>query len=173
MNISRGEIRGAAKRARLNEIVYINGERLIADEIGITGKYIYTYAGHPGFTSVAALVKFIQSAPDSAEGPTTPPTKPESIDIGFKTNEQQTDDTINDVNALLDEKVAPEVDGVTEQNKRAIAAFIDDVNRSIGHAPPAIVFGEKKAERRIRSHRRKLRRSGIAKGTPILDTSFA
>lgn len=196
MNISRGEIRGAAKRARLNEIVYINGERLIADEIGITGKYIYTYAGHPGFTSVDALVKFIQAG--AAEGPTTPPTKPdgvdvatnedgvvagsmlhaamnrgkkpEGIDISFETDEQQAADTIDDINALLDEKVVPEVDDLTEQNKLAIAAFIDEVNASIGHAPPATAFGEKKAERRIRSHRRRLRKSGLVKGTPIIDT---
>lgn len=155
MNISRNKIRDAAKRARLGESIYLNGERLTADEIGETGKYIYTYAGHPGFTSVAALVKFIQAA-DVADGPTTPPTKPESPLPGFSAD--ATPDEVTEGSAIA------------EQNKDALANFVDNVNRSIGHASPDTVFGKKKAERRIRSHRRKLRRSGIAKGTPIVNT---
>lgn len=162
MPISRIEIRGAAKRARLNEVVYVNGERLIADEIGETGKYIYTYAGHPGFTSVAALVKFIQAAPDAAEGPTTPPTKPDETGVGIH---------LGDNGPIIDVGVETAEHGIYEMAvtpERVFGPKITLDGPAIGHAPPAIVFGGKKAERRIRRYRRKLRRSGAVKGASII-----
>lgn len=198
MPISRNEIRDAAKRARLNEVVYINGERITADEIGTTGKYIYTYAGHPGFTSVAALVKFIQAvdvadekfrqAMADTEGPTTPPTKPDGagvaihlgdngpiVDVGAETAEHGIYEMAVTPERVFGPKITldgpAEGDRITEQNKRAIAGLVNEITLdgpAIGHAPPAIDFGERKAERRIRSHRRKLRRSGIIKGASII-----
>lgn len=156
MSISRREIREAAVEARRGQVVYVDGERLTAVEIGDTGKYIYSYMDHPGFTSVAKLVEFVQAGAHLAQ-PAEVTYHYRDGDGGFVEGEPPSD-AAGESAYLLD-------------GPFALRAIEDS---SVGHRPATHnkhgkkVFGEKKAERRIRAHRRRLRKSGQAKGISVL-----
>ena len=159
MSISRKEIRDAAANARAGQIVYIDGERLTADQLGDTGKYVYTYMDHPGFTAVSALVEFIQAK-----------AKAESFAYnyrdgqgGYVEGDAPTGGHTDGAGALAEDAA-----GCHYDDHPSIWGQSDALTVATNHAPLDTALSNKRAERRIRSHRRKLRRSGVAKGISVL-----
>ena len=164
MNISRNKIRGFAQAARdegkvVTFSIYALDFHLSSTDSAGRKKGTYELTSIDGGSfktgSIGKLVEYIQALTGvaNAEGPTTPPTNPDVTFERVLPDEQQ-DDDIADLEAT--------VDSLTRD-------FITNVNDSVtNHAPFDSALSFKKSERRIRSHRRKLRRSGIAKGLSVL-----
>lgn len=197
MSISRKEIRDAAQRARAGLVVSIDGERLTAVELGSTGKFVYTYMDHPGFTSVAKLVEFVQAkskaegdyvgppseshpngSDETASAPATIKRRPLGYALCLRCGSRVDSIPLGTEALCAGCKAGSptrlsiggidcgEVTGLTWDGRHVepLEAFIGPTN----HAPLDAALSNKNAERRIRSHRRKLRRSGAAKGISVL-----
>ena len=170
MNISRNKIRGFAQAARdegkvVTFSIYALDFHLSSTDSAGRKKGTYELTSIDGGSfktgSIGKLVEYIQALTGvaNAEGPTTPPTNPDVTFERVLPDEQQ-DDDIADLEAT--------VDSLTRD-------FITNVNDSVtNHAPPIVnalsegPMSKRKADRRIRSHRRGPRRSGINKGLSVL-----